>query len=130
MPDFYHQQACFIRQVDDALGFSQTQVTKIAGSVSLKTFGQTRWYDKEEDFEFVHVVKGGLVEPHGSKEGGTEEGAYPFTEVMLEFASFDKHFATGPEDPMKLCHFFYCMICKKYISMMLWGFYELKKRSQ
>ena len=51
---------------------------------------------------------------------------YVFTEEMLSLALFAEVFATGPEDPLKKRHCFFCMLCKKNFSMKLRGLYELK----
>ena len=45
-------------------------------------------------------------------------------------APFAKIFATGPEDPLKDRHCFYCMIRKRKISMKSRGLYELKGHFQ
>ena len=58
---------------------------------------------------------------------GEESGGYVFTEEMLALAPFAKVFATGPEEPLKKRHCFFCMLCKKNISMTSRGLYELKR---
>ena len=49
---------------------------------------------------------------------------------MLALAPFGKVFATGPEDPLKSRQYFFCMLCKKNISMKSRGLYELKRHQQ
>ena len=49
---------------------------------------------------------------------------------MLALAPFAKVFATGPDDPIKNRHCFFCMLCKKNISMKSRGLYELKRHYQ
>ena len=49
---------------------------------------------------------------------------------MLEIAPFAKVFATGPEHPLKNRHCFYCMICRRNVSMKSRGLYELKRHFQ
>ena len=61
---------------------------------------------------------------------GDDKGVYVFTEEMLELASFAKVFATGPDDPLKNRYSFYCMLCKRNISMRTRGLYELKRHFQ
>ena len=61
---------------------------------------------------------------------GDDKGAYVFTEEMLELAPFAKVFPTGPEDPLENKYCFYCMLCRRNISMRMWGLYELKRHFQ
>ena len=52
---------------------------------------------------------------------------------MLElapFAPFAEVFATGPDDPLNKRYCFYCMLCKRNISMRTRGLYELKRHFQ
>ena len=49
---------------------------------------------------------------------------------MLELGPFAKVFATGPDDPLKTRYSFYCMLCKKNISMRTRDLYELKRHFQ
>ena len=46
---------------------------------------------------------------------------------MLALSLFAKVFATGPEDPLKNKPCFFCILCKKNISMESRGVYELKR---
>ena len=61
---------------------------------------------------------------------GDDKGAYVFTEEMLELAPFAKVFATGPEGPLENKYRFYCMLCRRNISMRTRGLYELKRHFQ
>ena len=61
---------------------------------------------------------------------GDDKGCYVFTEKMLELAPFAKVFATGPDDPLKNWYSFYCMLCKRNISIRTRCLYELKRHSQ
>ena len=61
---------------------------------------------------------------------GDDKGGYVFTEEMLELAPFAKVFATGPDDPLNNRYSFYCMLCKRNISMRMRGLYELKRHFQ
>ena len=49
---------------------------------------------------------------------------------MLEPAPFAKVFPTGPEHPMENKNFFYCMLCRRNISLRTRGLYELKRHFQ
>ena len=53
-----------------------------------------------------------------------------FLEEMLALAPFAKVFAPGPEDPLKNRHCFFCMLCKKNISMKSRGLCESKRHYQ
>ena len=68
--------------------------------------------------------------PNPLPKCGEASGGYVFTEEMLALAPFAKVFATGPEDPLKNRHCFFCMLCKLNVSMKLRGLYELKKHYQ
>ena len=61
---------------------------------------------------------------------GDDKGGYVFTEEMLQLAPFAKVFATGPDDLLKNRYSFYCMLCKRNISMRTRGLYELKRHFQ
>ena len=61
---------------------------------------------------------------------GDDKGGYVFTEEMLELAPFAKVFPTGPDDPLNNRYSFYCMLCKRNISMRTRGLYELKRHFQ
>ena len=120
-----YPQPCSSRQADDMLGFSQTQATETAGSGSLKTLAQFRSDARKKRgsnlFKWSREGRPKPIPPCGSKEGG-----YVFTEEMLELTPLAKIFATGPEDSLKNCHCFNCVICKRNISMKSRGLYEVK----
>ena len=61
---------------------------------------------------------------------GVDKGGYVFTEEMLELAAFAKVSVTGPDDPLNNRYSFYCMLCKRNISMKTRGLYELKRHFQ
>ena len=61
---------------------------------------------------------------------GDDKGGYVFTEEMLELAPFAKVFATGPDDPLENKYCFYCILCRRNISMRTRGLYELKRHFQ
>ena len=61
---------------------------------------------------------------------GDDEGGYVFTEEMLELAPFGKVFAAGPEDPLENKYCFYCMLCRRNISIRTRRLYELKRHFQ
>ena len=68
--------------------------------------------------------------PNALPKCGEEIGGFVFKEEMLAFAPFAKVFATGPEDPLKSRHCFFCMLCKKNFSMKSRGLYKLKRHYQ
>ena len=121
------QQPCCSRQADAALGFSRTEVTEINDTDRLKTLGQIRSdaRKKGELYRWSRERRPNPISPSGSDGGG-----YVFTEEMLEIALFAKIFATGPENPLKNRNCFYCMICRRNVSMKSRGLYELKRHFQ
>ena len=121
------QKPCSSRQADAALGFSQTAVTEINDTDSLKTLGQIR-SDARKKCELYRWSREG--QPSPISPSGSDGGGYVFTEGMLEIAPFAKIFATGPENPLKNRHCFYCMICRRNVSIKSRGFYELKRHFQ
>ena len=121
------QQPCSSRQADAALDFSRTEVTEINDTDSLKTLGQIRSdvRKKGELYRWSREGRPNPISPIGSDGGG-----YVFTEEMLEIAPFAKTLATGPENPLKNRHCFYCMVSMRNVSMKSRGLYELKRHFQ
>ena len=121
------QQPCSSRQADAVLDFSRTEVTEINDTDSLKTLGQigSDARKKGELYRWSGEGRPNPISPSGSDGGG-----YVFTEEMLEIAPFAKSFATGPENPLKNRHCFYCMICRRNVSMKSRGLYDLKRHFQ
>ena len=121
------QQPCSSRQADAVLGFSRTEVNEFNDTDSLKTLGQIRSdvRKKGELYKWSREGRPNPISPSGSDGGG-----YVFTEEMLELAPFAKVFATGPENPLKNRHCFYCMLCRRNVSMRSGGLYELKRHFQ
>ena len=120
-------QPCFSRQADAALEFSRTELTEINDTDSLKTLGQIR-FDVRKKGELYRWSREGR--PNPISPSGLDGGGYVFTEEMLEIAPFAKIFAIGPENPLKNRHCFYCMICRRNVSMKAQGLYELKRHFQ
>ena len=81
------QQPCSSRQADAALGFSQTEVTKINDTGSLKTLGQIR-ADARKKCDLYRWSREGR--PNPISPSGSDGGGYVFTEDMLEIAPFAK----------------------------------------
>ena len=118
------QQPCSSRQADKALDFSRTEVTEINDTDSFKTLGQIRSDARKKGELYKWSRKG---RPNPISPSRSDGGGYIFTEEMLEVAPFAKIFATGPENPLKNRHSFYCMICRRNVSMKSRGLYELKR---
>ena len=121
------QQPCSSWQADAALDFSRTEVTEINDTDSLKTLGQIR-SDARKKCELYKWSREGRPNPISPR--GLDGCGYVFTEEMLEIAPFAKIFATGPENPLKNRHCFYCMICRRNVSMKFRDLYELKRHFQ
>ena len=118
------QEPCSSRQADEALSSVPVGYDK-SGTESLKTL-------KEIKTELVKKASNpfrwsGKSRPNPLPKCGEESGGYVFTEEMLALAPFVKVFATGPKDPLKKRHCFFCMLCKKNISMKSRRLYELKR---
>ena len=115
------QEPCSSRQADEALSSVPLMYDKI-GTDSLKTL-------KEKKVELVKEARNpfrwsrkGRPNPHAKH--GEESGGYVFMEEMLALL------ATEPEDPPKNRHCFFCLLCKKNISMKSRGLYGLKRHYQ
>ena len=121
------EQPCSSRQADVALDFSRTEVTEINDTDSLKTLGQIRSDARKKSSLYKWSRKG---RRNPISLSGSDSGRYVFTKEMLEIAPFAKIFATGPENPSKNRHCFFCMICRRNVSMKSWGLYELKRHFQ
>ena len=121
------QQPCSSRQGDAVLGFSRTEVNEINDTDSLKTLGQIRSEARKKCELYKWSIEG---RPNPISPSGSDGGGYVFTEEMLELAPFVKIFATGPENPLKNRHCFYCMLCRRNVSMRSRGLYELKRHFQ
>ena len=123
----FSQQPCFSRQADAALDFSRTEMTEINDTDSLKTLGQIRSDARKKGELYKWSGEG---RPNPLAPSGSDGGGYVFTEEMLEIAPFAKIFATGPENPLKNRYCFYCMICRRNVSMKSCGLYDLKQNFQ
>ena len=121
------QQPCSSRHADAALAFSRTKVTEINDIDSLKTLGQIRSDALKKGNLYKWSREG---RPNPISPSGLDGGGYVFTEEVLELAPFAKAFATGPENPLKNRHCFYCMICRRNVSMKSRSLYELKRHFQ
>ena len=102
-------------------------MTEINDTDSLKTLGQIRFDARKKGELYRWSTEG---RPNPISPSGSDGGGYVFTEEMLDIAPFAKIFATGPENPLKNRHCFYCMICRRNVSMKSRGLYELKRLFQ
>ena len=122
------EEPCSSRQADARLAL-ENESNERSGTDSLKTLLQIK--SSQMNKKKSHSCK-------WSREGrlnpllpsGDDKGAYVFTEEMLELAPFAKVFATGPEDPLENKYCFYCMLCRRNISIRMRGLYELKRPFQ
>ena len=120
------QETCSSRQADEALS-SVPVVCDKSGRDTLKTL-------KEIKTELIRKANNPFRwsrkrRPNPLPKCGEESGGYVLTE-KLALAAFAKVSGTGPEDPLKNRHCFFCMLCKKNISMKSRGLYELKRHYQ
>ena len=121
-------EPCSSRQADACLAAGQGSVEELR-SDSLKTLQEIKRSEKKKRqskmWKWSREGRQNPLLPVGNDKGG-----YVFTEEMLELAPFAKVFATGPDDPIKNRYCFYCMLCKRNISMRTRGLYELKRHFQ
>ena len=123
----FSQQPCSSRQDDAALGFSRTEVTEMNDTDSIKTLGQIR-FDARKESNLYKWSREGRFNPISCL--GSDDAGYVFTEEMLDIAPFAKIFATGPENPPTNRHCFFCMICRRNVSMKSRGLFEIKRHFQ
>ena len=122
------QVPCSCKQADARLAAGHVSAEK-PGSDSLKNLHEIKRSEKKKrQSKMWKWSREGRQNP--LLPAGDEKGGYVFTEEMLELAPFAKVFATGPDDPLKNGYSFYCMLCKRNISMRTRGLYELKRHFQ
>ena len=122
------EEPCSSRQADARLALG-TEGVERPGTDSLKTLQQTKSSQKKKKKSHSYKwSREGRLNP--LLPNGDDKGGYVFTEEMLELAPFAKVFATGPEDPLENVYCFYCMLCRRNISMRTRGLYELKRHFQ
>ena len=121
------QQPCSSRQADAASDFSRTEVTEINDTDSLKALRQIRSDARKKDILYKWSGEG---RPNPISFSGSDDRGYVFTEELLEIAPFAKIFATGPKNPLKNRHCFFCMVCRRNVSLKSQGLYELKRHFQ
>ena len=93
----------------------------------MKTLGQIRSDVRKKGILYKWSREG---RPNPISPSGLDGGGYVFTQEMLEIAPFEKIFATGPKNPFKNRHCFFCMICSRNVSMKFRGVYEIKRHFQ
>ena len=99
------------------------------GSDSLKILQEIKHSEKKKQqskiWKWSTEGRQNPLSPAGENKGG-----YVFTEEMLKLAPFAKVFATGPDAPFSNGFCFFCMLCKRNISMRTGGLYELQRHFQ
>ena len=124
------EEPCSSKQADAHLA-AEHVAGEEPGSDSLKTFQQIkRGEKKKRQSKMWNWSREGRQNPLPLLPAGDDKGGYVFTEEMLALAPFAKVFATGPDDPLNNRYSFYCMLCKRNISMRTLGLYELKRHFQ
>ena len=120
-------EPCSSRQPDEllAMGIGTSEGPE---TDSLKTLQQIKSSQKKKMSRSCKWSREGRLNP--LLPCGDDKGGYVFKEEVLELASFAKVFATGPEDPLENKYCFYCMLCRRNISMRMRGLYELKRHFQ
>ena len=121
------EEPCSSKQADARLAAERVGGEK-AGNDSSKTLHEIKRDEKKKKSKMWKWSMEGRQNP--LLPAGNDKGGYVFTEEMLELAPFAKVFATGPDDPLNNRYSFYCMLCKRNISMRTRGLYELKRHFQ
>ena len=122
------QEPCSSKQAEARLAAEHVDGEK-AGGGSLETLKEIkRGEKKKRQSKMLNWSREGRQNP--LLPAGDDKGGYVFTEEMLELAHFAKIFAMGPDDPLSNPYSFYCMLCKRNISMRTRGLYELKRHFQ
>ena len=122
------EEPCSSRQADAPLALGTESVER-PGTDSLKTLQQIKSSQmKKKKSHSYKWSREGRLNP--MLPSGDDKGSYVFTEEMLELTPFTKMFATGPEDPLENRYCFYCLLCRRNISMRTRGLYELKRHFQ
>ena len=118
-------ESCSSRQADARLAIG-IEGSEKPGTDSLKTLQQIK--SSQKKLRSCKWSREGRLNP--LLPNGVDRGGYVFTEEVLELGPFAKVFATGPEDPLENKYCFYCMLCRRNISMKTRGLYELKRHFQ
>ena len=118
------EEPCSSRLADAPLAMG-TECSEKPGTDSLKTIQQIKSSQKNKKWRSCKWSSEGRLNP--LLPSGDDKGSYVFTEEMLELAPFAKAFATGPEDPLENKYCFYCILCRRDISMRTRWLYELKR---
>ena len=118
------EEPCSSRQADArlALGSESNERPGTDSSKTLQQIKSSHRKKKSHSCKWSREVRLNPLLPSGDDKGG-----YVFTEEMLELAPFAKVFATGPEDPSENKYCFYCMLCRRNVSMRTRGLYDLKR---
>ena len=121
------EEPCSSRQADARLA-TGSENSERPGTDSLKTLQQIKSSQKKKKSHSCKWSRENRLNPLLSS--GDDKGDYVFMEEMLELAPFAKVFASGPEGPLENNYCFYCMLCRRNISMRTRGLYVLKRHSQ
>ena len=121
------EEPCSSRQADVPLAMV-IESSERPGTDSLKTLQQIKSSQKKKMSCSCKWSREGRLNP--SLPGGDDKGDYVITEEMLELTLFAKVFATGPEDPLENKYYFYCMLCRRNISIRTRWLYEFKRHFQ
>ena len=121
------EDSCSSRQADARLALG-SESNERPGIDSLKTLQQIKSSQRKNKSHSCKWSREGRLNP--LLPSGDDKGGYVFTEEMLELALFAKVFAIGPEVPLENKYCFYCLLCRRNISMTTRGLYELKLHFQ
>ena len=120
-------EPCSSKQADARLVMG-LESSERPGTDSLKTLQQIKSSQKKKKSRSCNWSREGRLNP--LLTSADDKGGYVLTEEMLELVLFAKMFAAGPEDPLENKYCFYCMLCRRNISMKTRGLFELKRHFQ
>ena len=112
------EETCSSRQADARLALG-IESNERPGTDSLKTLQQIKSSQRKKKSHSCKWSTEGRLNP--LLPSGDDKGSYVFTEEMLELAPFAKVFEIGPDDPLENKYCFYCMLCRRNISMRTRG---------
>ena len=121
------EEPCSSRQADARLGMVGENRER-PGTESSKTLQKIKSSQKKKKSHSCKWSMEGRLNP--LLPSGDDKGGCVFTEEMLELAPFAKVFANCPEDHPENKYSFYCMLCRRNISMRTQGLHELKRHFQ